>query len=210
MTDAKPAGYYGQSRPELLSALPRPVGRVLDVGCGEGGVGRALRGLGATWVAGIEPVPAAAAVAREAYDEVLVGPVEEMLDSAEGRFDTICCYDVLEHLADPYTVLRRLREKATAGGHLHVSVPNARQVGLIKDILLRGTFGYTDAGHRDRTHLRWFTPRDIETAVADAGWEIVSTGHPPLRRSARLDRITRGRSTQFLVGQWFVLARAGS
>jgi predicted TPR repeat methyltransferase len=206
--EIKPPGYYGLSRPELVSALPRPIGRVLDVGCGEGGVGRALRAEGAEHLSGIEPVPAAAAVAREAYDEVLVGPVEDVLDDAGGPFDTICCYDVLEHLVDPYTVLRRLRGLSSPAGRLHVSVPNARQIGLVKDLLLKGTFGYTDAGHRDRTHLRWFTPRDIEDAITRSGWEVASTGHPPLRRSAALDRLTRGRSTQFIVGQWFVLARA--
>jgi SAM-dependent methyltransferase len=206
--DAKPSGYYGLSRPELVSALPRPIGRVLDVGCGEGGVGRALRAEGAERLSGIEVMPEAAAVAEEAYDEVLVGPVEEVLDDASGPFDTICCYDVLEHLVDPYAVLGRLRGMAAPGGRLHVSVPNARQLGLVRDLLVRGTFGYTDFGHRDRTHLRWFTPRDIEDAVRRGGWEVVSTGHPPLGRSAALDRLTRGRSTQFIVGQWFVLARA--
>lgn len=208
MTEVKPGGYYGNSRPELVSALPRPLGRVLDVGCGEGAVGHGLRAAGASWLSGIELYEAAAAAAREVYDEVAVGPVEDVIGDVTGPFDTICCYDVLEHLVDPYAVLARLRRLAAPGGRLHVSVPNARQIGLVRDLLLRGTFGYTDWGHRDRTHLRWFTPRDIREAVAGAGWEVVSTGHPPLGRSAALDRLTRGRSTQFLVGQWFVLARA--
>jgi 2-polyprenyl-3-methyl-5-hydroxy-6-metoxy-1,4-benzoquinol methylase len=206
--EAKPSGYYARDRPELVSAVPRPIGRVLDVGCGEGRVGRALRRAGAEWLTGVEVVEAAAAVAREAYDEVLTGRVEDRLADARGPFDTICCYDVLEHLVDPDTVLRRLLPLASPGGRLHVSVPNARQIGLVKDLLFRGTFGYVDEGHRDRTHLRWFTPRDIVDAITDAGWDVVSTSHPPLRRSAALDRLTRGRSTPFLVDQWFVLARA--
>ena len=32
----KPAGYYEQSREELVRLLPRPLGRVLDIGCGGG------------------------------------------------------------------------------------------------------------------------------------------------------------------------------
>ena len=74
------------------------------------------------------------------------------------------------------------------------------------DLVFRGTFGYTDWGHRDNTHLRWFTRRDIVDAIAEAGWAVQSTSHPVLQRSARLDRLTRGRSTEFLVGQWYVLA----
>jgi hypothetical protein len=73
---------------------------------------------------------------------------------------------------------------------------------------VRGTFGYTDWGHRDNTHLRWFTRRDIVAAVEAAGWHVVATSHPPLGRSQGLDRITRGRSSEFLVAQVYVLARA--
>ncbi len=200
-------GYYGNDRADLVAALPRPVGRALDVGCGAGVVGHGLRAAGATWVAGVELEPEPAAEAARHYDEVAVGTVEEQLGTLSGPFDTVCCYDVLEHMPDPYGVLRRLRGVTRPGGHLHVSVPNARHVSLMRDLVLRGTFGYTDWGHRDRTHLRWFTRADIVAAVAEAGWEPLGTSHPALNRSAGLDRLTRGRSTEFLVGQWYVLAR---
>ena len=51
-------------RADVVAELPQPIGRALDVGCGEGGVGRSLRAAGATWGSGIEIVPAAAEVAR--------------------------------------------------------------------------------------------------------------------------------------------------
>jgi 2-polyprenyl-3-methyl-5-hydroxy-6-metoxy-1,4-benzoquinol methylase len=203
---AKPTGYYANARPDLVAALPRPLGRVLDVGCGQGAVGRGLRDAGATWLAGVEMQPSAAAVAQDDYDEVAVGAVETELDRLTPPFDTICCYDVLEHMGDPYTVLGRLLDVASPGGRLHVSVPNARHVSLVRDLVLRGTFGYTDWGHRDSTHLRWFTRRDIVAAIEAAGWNAVSTSHPALRRATLLDRLTRGHSTEFLVGQWYVLA----
>ena len=202
----KPGGYYGNERADLVAALPRPLGRVLDVGCGQGAVGRGLRAAGASWLSGVETEALAADVAREVYDEVALGSVEAELDHLTGPFDTICCYDVLEHLADPYTVLRRLLAAAAPGGRLQVSVPNARHYSLVRDLVLRGTFGYTDWGHRDDTHLRWFTRRDIVDAIAAAGWTVRETSHPALGRSALLDRLTRGRSTEFLVGQWYVLA----
>jgi 2-polyprenyl-3-methyl-5-hydroxy-6-metoxy-1,4-benzoquinol methylase len=205
--EVKSSGYYANARPDLVAALPRPIGRVLDVGCGQGAVGRALRDAGATWLSGVEMQPSAAAVARESYDEVAVGAAETELDSLTGPFDTICCYDVLEHMGDPYTVLRRLRDVAVPGGRLHVSVPNARHFSLVRDLVFRGTFGYTEWGHRDSTHLRWFTRRDIVASVSEAGWEVSAVSHPALGRSATLDRLTGGRSTEFLVGQWYVLAR---
>ncbi len=202
----KPTGYYANARPDLVEALPRPLGRVLDVGCGQGAVGPGLRAAGATWLAGIEMQPEAAAVAATLYDEVAVGAAETELDHLAAPFDTICCYDVLEHMGDPYTVLRRLLDVAAPGGRLHVSVPNARHISLVRDLVVKGTFGYTEWGHRDSTHLRWFTRRDIVAAITAAGWADPSTSHPALHRSARLDRLTGGRSTEFLVGQWYVLA----
>jgi 2-polyprenyl-3-methyl-5-hydroxy-6-metoxy-1,4-benzoquinol methylase len=203
----KPAGYYANARGDQVAALPRPLGRVLDVGCGRGEVGRGLRASGASWLSGVEPDPDAAASAREIYDEVLAGTIEQHFDELSGAFDTICCYDVLEHLPNPYSVLRALLEVASPNAHLHVSVPNARHFSLIRDLVIRGTFGYTDWGHRDSTHLRWFTRRDITAAIEAGGWRVIATGHPTLRRSAALDRLTRGFSTEFLVGQWYVLAR---
>jgi 2-polyprenyl-3-methyl-5-hydroxy-6-metoxy-1,4-benzoquinol methylase len=208
VSEVKPGGYYSNSRPDLVADLPRPLGSVLDVGCGEGAVGRLLRSEGAERLTGIEIDPEAARVAREFYDEVAEGAVEDVLPTLSGPFDAILCYDVLEHLVDPSAVLARLRTLAAPGGHLHVSVPNARHFSLVKDLVVRGTFGYTDWGHRDNTHLRWFTRRDIVAAVEAAGWHVVATSHPPLGRSQGLDRITRGRSSEFLVAQVYVLARA--
>ena len=208
MSELKPGGYYSNSRPDLVAELPRPLGSVLDVGCGEGAVGRLLRSEGAERLTGVEIDPASAAVAREVYDEVAEGAVEQVLPTLHGPFDAILCYDVLEHLVDPSAVLEQLRTLAAPGGHLHVSVPNARHFSLVKDLVFRGTFGYTDWGHRDNTHLRWFTRRDIVAAVEGAGWSVVATSHPALGRSRGLDRLTRGRSTEFLVAQTYVLARA--
>ncbi len=205
----KPPGYYANRRADLVAALPRPLGRVLDVGCGEGGVARELRESGAELVAGIELDPQAAARAADALDELQVGPVEECLERLRGGpWDTICCYDVLEHLVDPYAVLEQLHAAAAARGRLHVSVPNARHFSLVADLVLRGTFGYAQWGHRDRTHLRWFTPRDIARAIEAAGWRVQSTSHPALRRGRWLDAATGGRASEFVVAQWYVLAVA--
>ena len=198
-------GYYANTRDDIVDALPSPIGSVLDVGCGSGGVGAGLREAGASRLTGIEVVPEQAELARAQYDHVVAAPVEEALEQLEGPFDTILCLDVLEHLVDPEHVMRNLRDVAAPGARLQVSLPNARHVSLMVDLILRGTFGYTEWGHRDRTHLRWFTRRDIVEAMERTGWSVRRISHPELHRSRALDRITRGRSTEFLVGQWYVL-----
>jgi 2-polyprenyl-3-methyl-5-hydroxy-6-metoxy-1,4-benzoquinol methylase len=199
--------YYANTRDDIVEELPTPIGSVLDVGCGSGGVGAGLRRAGATKLTGIEVVPEQAELARAHYDRVVAAPVEQGLHELDGPFDTILCLDVLEHLVDPEQVLRDLHGVAAPGARLQVSLPNARHVSLMKDLVLRGTFGYTDWGHRDRTHLRWFTRRDIVETMERTGWAVQSVSHPALGRSRQLDRLTRGRSTEFLVGQWYVLGR---
>jgi 2-polyprenyl-3-methyl-5-hydroxy-6-metoxy-1,4-benzoquinol methylase len=200
--------YYGLSRSETLAHLPKPVGRVLDIGCAGGGAAPLLREGGATWITGIEMLAEPAAIAAQVYDEVLVGDALAELPRASGPFDTILCYDVLEHLYDPLALLRALRGVAAADGQIHVSVPNASHVSLLRDLVLRGTFGYQPAGHRDATHIRWFTRRDIIALVGESGWTVESVAHSQLHRSIVLDKLTRGWSTEFLAGQWYVLARA--
>ncbi len=198
--------YYDLSRAETLAYLPKPVGRVLDVGCAGGGAAALLRQGGADWITGIEMLAEPAAAAALVYDEVLVGDALTELPNATGPFDTILCYDVLEHLYDPLALISALRGVAAPDGRLHVSVPNASHVSLLRDLILKGTFGYQPAGHRDATHLRWFTRRDIVALVGEGGWEVQDVGHSQLHRSRPLHTLTRGRSTEFLAGQWYVLA----
>jgi 2-polyprenyl-3-methyl-5-hydroxy-6-metoxy-1,4-benzoquinol methylase len=204
------AGYFDAERWDMLAELDAPYGRVLDVGCGAGATGRRLRAEGASALVGVEPNPAAAAPAREVFDTVHEAPIEELLEAGtvQGPFDTIQLYDVLEHLVDPESVLRGLRSLAAPGARLHISVPNARHWSLIRDLLLRGTFGYTEWGHRDATHLRWFTPRDIEELVSAAGYRVESSTSRVFGRSALVDRLTAGRLRKLIALQWHVLARA--
>jgi 2-polyprenyl-3-methyl-5-hydroxy-6-metoxy-1,4-benzoquinol methylase len=198
-------GYYANTRDDIVDALPRPIGNVLDVGCGSGGVAPGLRRAGALRLTGIEVVPEQAELARAHYDRVVSAPVEEALNRLDGPFDTILCLDVLEHLVDPEQVMRDLQAVAAPGARLQVSLPNARHVSLIADLVFKGTFGYTEWGHRDTTHLRWFTRRDIVDAMERTGWAVRRVWHPELGKSRPLDRLTRGRSTEFLVAQWYVL-----
>lgn len=202
-------GYYANDRRELVARLPRPLGRVLDVGCGAGEVGRSLRAAGAERLVGIELNATAAEQARAVFDEVLTADVEALVARGEltGPFDTVVLYDVLEHLVDPAALLAAIQPLVVPGGHVHVSMPNARHFSLVRDLVFKGTFGYTDWGHRDRTHLRWFTRRDAVGLLADGGWAVERVEPSILGRNQLVDRVTRGRAREFIALQWQVLAR---
>ncbi|MEY2535327.1 MAG: hypothetical protein QOF29_3237 [bacterium] len=203
--------YFTNDRADVVAKLPRPLGRVLDVGCGAGGVGRSLRAAGAERLAGVEVHAPAAEEARTVFDTVYTGTIEDAVatDALEGPFDTIVLYDVLEHLVDPGAVLARLDQLAGPRAQVHVSVPNARHWSLLYDLVARGTFGYTEWGHRDRTHLRWFTRRDIAALLEAHGWHVSDVSSSVPGRNATVDRVTGGRLREFLALQWHVLARRG-
>ena len=201
------AGYFDNARADVVAKLPPPLGRVLDVGCGAGAVGASLRAAGAQRVVGIEVHRPSAERARALLDEVHVGAVEDVLGDVDESFDTFVLYDVLEHLVDPAAVLGQLAGLAAPGARVHVSVPNARHWSLVRDLVFRATFGYTDWGHRDRTHLRWFTRRDIEALLAASGWTVVEASPAAFGRDATLNRLTGGALREFLALQWHVLAR---
>jgi 2-polyprenyl-3-methyl-5-hydroxy-6-metoxy-1,4-benzoquinol methylase len=203
------SGYFENDRADVVAKLPPPLGRVLDVGCGAGGVGRSLRAAGADRIVGIEIHAPSAERAREVLDEVHVGAVEQVLADGrvQGPFDTFVLYDVVEHLVDPAAVLSALAPLAAPGARAHVSVPNARHWSLLRDLVARGTFGYAEWGHRDRTHLRWFTRRDIEALLGATDWTVVDSSAAVFGRDGTLDRATRGALREFLALQWHVLAR---
>ena len=132
------------------------------MGCGRGGFGATLRqtlGPGAR-IVGIEPVASQAERARSAgFDEVVCDYFPTQ-DTSLGTFDLVCFNDVLEHLVDPWQVLRETQDWLTPGGHVLAAIPNIQYWPAIID-LFNGRWDYTESGLMDRTHLRFFTRKTI-------------------------------------------------
>lgn len=185
----KPEGYYDHARPEVLALVPETARRILDVGCGSGALGKALKARQECYVVGIDKELSIVAKAIPPYDEVSALDLDDdhqrgiVLSAMERTgavfsglvelFDCIVCADVLEHLRDPEAVLRQLRDCLTPDGTLVISVPNARHWSVVEG-LVNGDFTYTDAGLLDRDHLRMFTRRELQKLLWRAGFEQVS------------------------------------
>ncbi len=109
--------YFGYSRPEVVALVPQTASRVLDIGCGAGRLGEAIKLRQQATVWGIEFDANAAAAARQRLDHVWAGDVERLdLEIAPGSFDAIICADVLEHLREPGRLLEQARQWLAAGG----------------------------------------------------------------------------------------------
>jgi 2-polyprenyl-3-methyl-5-hydroxy-6-metoxy-1,4-benzoquinol methylase len=156
----------------LILAEVTPGSRVLDVGCASGYLAAEATARGCT-VVGFERDPAAAALAEAWCAEVIVGDLESDADLAAlpRGFDAVVIGDVLEHLTDPWRVLRELRGVLAPGGVVVLSLPNVA-AWPVRLGLLRGRFEYTDTGLLDRTHLRFFTRRSAEALATGAGFTI--------------------------------------
>ena len=125
---------------------------------------------------GIEIDTSYAAAARQHCQRVLVGDIELMLeDPAMAESLQAPCWifgDSLEHLRDPWQVLRRVRELLPEGGQVCACIPNAQHWSLQARLCL-GQFIYEDSGLLDRTHLRWFTPSTMVSLFEDTGFRIL-------------------------------------
>lgn len=116
--------YAGRAARVERAAGGRP-GRVLDVGCGRGHLLRAFQRRG--WqVAGTEiDQHTAELVRRETGADIRPGLLEAF-GAADGGFDAVVLWHVLEHLHDPAQVLRDCARLLGPTGVLFVGVPDFR------------------------------------------------------------------------------------
>ena len=161
----------GNRRDDLAAQIPLSCRTLLDLGCGEGGLGAALKESRSIRVVGIESDASAAMLASTRLDAVLVGEIDSILPTLEERFECIVAGDVLEHLVDPWTTLRTLRAFVSDGGYIVASVPNVGSWPIISD-LLEGRFDYVYAGLLCVGHLRFFTRTSIDEMFRAGGWKI--------------------------------------
>ncbi|MDP8257638.1 MAG: methyltransferase domain-containing protein [Candidatus Alcyoniella australis] len=142
--------------------------RVLDVGCGTGGIAALLAAVG--WQAcGIEINERAAQRARERGLDIWSGdfadPQAALPDSwLEQRFDLLIFHHSLEHMADPLAVLSRARSLLKRHGVIYLALPNAAGP-------LARAFGPHWYPLDLPRHVVHFTPQTLRRTLEVAGFE---------------------------------------
>jgi glycosyltransferase involved in cell wall biosynthesis len=172
----KPSPYSSHGR--ILSMLEgRPPQRVLDVGCGAGWLAQALTDAG-HHVTGVD-----VAESDGVHDRMERFVRADLANGLPGDigddFDVLLAADVIEHLADPTTLLRDLADRAGTEGTVMASVPNIGH-WYPRARIAAGRFDYDQRGILDSTHLRFFTRRSFRRAAAAAGLTPIASTHTGL------------------------------
>lgn len=164
---------------DLLALVPVDAARVVEVGCGNGAMAREYRRRNSNCeYVGIEIDPEYAEASRFYCDRVVVGSIESMSDDVFSTLFPSSCWifgDVIEHLYDPWAVLRRIRTAAAPNTAIVACIPNA-QHWSVQARLNCGEFVYEDLGLMDRTHIRWFTRKTALHLFESTGFRVVDGG----------------------------------
>ncbi|MFI5067904.1 MAG: class I SAM-dependent DNA methyltransferase [Streptosporangiales bacterium] len=159
-------------RRDLRPLLPAPeAGPVLDIGCGQGHLVRAMAadGYDAT---GMDVSPEQVTIARAAgISQVAEGDYRKVLAKADGHYAAITATDVLEHLtkSEVLDTFDLVHEALSPGGVFIARVPNA----------VSPFGGYIRYG--DFTHETWFTARSIQQLAAAASFtQVYVSACPPV------------------------------
>ena len=188
--------YIGR-RDDVVNMVPDTASKILDIGCSTGVLGSRLKERGQhVECTGIEFDRAMAEIAKKKLDRVIVGNVETIDFSkhlGSGYYDCIIFADILEHLVNPWGVLKGITPFLGTGGMIIASIPNIEHYSTMLHLLIRGSWPYRERGIHDKTHLRFFTIRNIREMFESAGLEIhkIRRNYRIIERGHSLDKYIR-------------------
>jgi 2-polyprenyl-3-methyl-5-hydroxy-6-metoxy-1,4-benzoquinol methylase len=166
--------YFSSVRDAVLPLVRQRAARVLDLGCGDGATLELLKAKGlAEWSCGVDIHADALGKAKlRGVDKVIEANLDSLtLPFGPDSLDLILCLDVLEHLVDPWAVLRRVVTCLKPGGAVVASIPNVQNLRVIGPLMI-GRWQYRDCGILDQGHLRFFTRSAAIELLRDAGLTV--------------------------------------
>jgi SAM-dependent methyltransferase len=208
---------------DLVAEHLAPPVRMLDLGCGRGGIVEQFD-LGAGSVVGLDADLESLRTHRVAGFTRVQG-LSEALPYRDGAFDLVCCSWVLEHLALPAGTLREAARLLAPGGRFFFVTPNRHHPLVQFNHALRWTQGRLVDRLYDRVEADTFpayyranTARHIRRLLQEAGLELralIRVGDPTYlafgkllyRLASGLERLLPSSLRIHIVGEAYKPAR---
>jgi SAM-dependent methyltransferase len=205
MAETEAEHWWFRGRRDVLNAVLRGLrlpanARVLEVGSGTGGNLPLLEQFGR--VSGLEMDETARRLSNRKTGwrfDIRAGHCPDDLPFADQRFDLICFFDCLEHIADDVGSLERMRSLLAPGGAIVLTVPACQWLWSAHDVFLH--------------HHRRYSRALLEQRARAAGYELETLTYFntllfPLAVAARMvDRVLgRNRSSGDAVPARFINA----
>ena len=150
---------------------------ILEVGCGMGANFTYIKAINPNaYLCGVELSHRTAFFAQK-HADVRGGDLEKIeVPEWNNKFDYIIMGDIIEHLVDPWSVLKKLKVMLKSDGCIIASIPNIMNAVTMHHIL-SGKFTYAESGILDRTHMRFFTRYEIKKMFNDCEYDIEFLGY---------------------------------
>ena len=166
----------GDSAAANVIRMVRDGSCVLDIGAGPGSITRELKRMKNCRITALDidhqNVERLSEFCDAAYQVDLNDSGWPKVLESEARFDAVIAADVLEHLWDPWETLSVMCGLVKDDGEIIVSLPHVGHC-VIAACLINEDFDYRDDGLLDRTHIRFFGLKNIQSLINDAGLNIV-------------------------------------
>lgn len=166
----------GDNPGAIVTRLVKSGSRVLDIGAGPGSITGELKRNRDCHVTALDidhrHVERLTESCDAAYQVDLNDPDWPRALENEDKFDVVIAADVLEHLWDPWKTLSVARKLIHDDGEIIISLPHVGHC-VIAACLINGDFQYQDVGLLDKTHVRFFGLKNIQSLINDAGLNIV-------------------------------------
>lgn len=144
--------------------------RVLDIGCGNGGLLSALQERGFANIAGMDPSAVCVEVLRERGFEAVRGVVGDT-PSGLGRFDLVILSHVLEHLLEPRIAMASLKNLLSPVGRVYMETPDAARYVDFPSV----PFYYFDS-----EHINHFDGFALTNLARVSGFQVTASGSKSL------------------------------
>lgn len=171
--------YSGNLRNDLLKYIDcsKENLALLETGCAMGANFTYIKALNPkAELCGIELCDGTAYFAKK-HADVCSADLEKIeVPEWNNKFDYIIMGDIIEHLVDPWSALKKLKVMLKSGGCIIASIPNIMNAVTMYHIL-SGKFTYEESGVLDKTHMRFFTKYEIEKMFNDCGYYIEFLGY---------------------------------